>query len=88
MGCCVLWLRLHAPAQYHDHVTEAWIVDMLYQILTGDLPSSRSESDEQGNASSGQGLGGGIANMTVMQHLARRPKNQVEHEEAQDNRSK
>jgi E3 ubiquitin-protein ligase TRIP12 len=57
---------------------EAGIVDTLYQILTGVLPSSRSESDEQGNAPSGQGLGGGLADMTVMQNLAHRPKDQVE----------
>jgi hypothetical protein len=37
---------------------EAGIVDTLYQISTGVLPSSCSESDEQGNAPSGQGLGG------------------------------
>ncbi|KAI9510528.1 hypothetical protein F5148DRAFT_1274737 [Russula earlei] len=57
---------------------EAGIVDTLYQILTGVLPSSRSESDEQGNSPSGQGLGGGLADMTVMQNLAHRPKDQVE----------
>jgi E3 ubiquitin-protein ligase TRIP12 len=57
---------------------EAGIVDTLYQILTGVLPSSRSESDEQGNAPGGQGLGGGLADMTVMQNLAHRPKDQVE----------
>ncbi|KAI0042289.1 hypothetical protein FA95DRAFT_1500247 [Auriscalpium vulgare] len=58
---------------------EAGIVDTLYQILTGVLPSSgHSESEEQGNASGGQGLGGGLADMTVMQNLAHRPKDQVE----------
>ncbi|KAI0306092.1 hypothetical protein B0F90DRAFT_1808594 [Multifurca ochricompacta] len=57
---------------------EAGIVDTLYQILTGVLPSSRSESEEQGNAPNGQGLGGGLADMTVMQNLAHRPKDQVE----------
>lgn len=56
---------------------EADIVDTLYQILTGVLPSTH-QSDEQGNASSGQGLGGGVADMTVMQNLAHRPKEQVE----------
>ncbi|KAI0287813.1 hypothetical protein BC826DRAFT_1093244 [Russula brevipes] len=48
---------------------EAGIVDTLYQILTG---------DEQGDSPSGQGLGGGLADMTVMQNLAHRPKDQVE----------
>ncbi|TFY64792.1 hypothetical protein EVG20_g5828 [Dentipellis fragilis] len=56
---------------------EAGIVDTLHQILTGVLPSSH-ESDEQGDASGGQGLGGGLADMTVMQNLAHRPKDQVE----------
>jgi E3 ubiquitin-protein ligase TRIP12 len=36
---------------------EAGIVDMLYQILTGILLSSRSKSEEQGNSPTGQGLG-------------------------------
>jgi E3 ubiquitin-protein ligase TRIP12 len=45
---------------------EAGIIDMLYQILTGVLPLSCSESDEQGNALSRQGLSGGLADVTVM----------------------
>ena len=57
---------------------EAGIVDTLYQILTGILPSTRPKSDEQGNSPSGQGLGGGLADITVMQNLAHRPKDQVE----------
>ena len=57
---------------------EAGIVDTLYQILTGVLPSASSQSTEQGDASGGQGLGGGLADMTVMQNLAHRPKDQVE----------
>jgi E3 ubiquitin-protein ligase TRIP12 len=56
---------------------EADIVDTLYQILTGVLPSLEI-SEEQGNASRGQGLGGGLADMTVMDNLAHRPKDQVE----------
>ncbi|TFK74978.1 hypothetical protein BDN72DRAFT_886090 [Pluteus cervinus] len=56
---------------------EADIVDTLYQILTGVLPSA-SESEEQGNANDGQGLGGGLADMTVMENLAHRPKDQIE----------
>lgn len=56
---------------------EADIVDTIYQILTGVLPSA-NEAQEQGNSSSGQGLGGGLADMTVMQNLAHRPKDQVE----------
>lgn len=57
---------------------EADIVTILYQILTGVLPSSHDDSDEQGNSATGQGLGGGLADMTVMQNLAHRPKEQVE----------
>ena len=57
---------------------EAGIVDTLYQILTGVLPSSTSNSEEQGNGEGGQGLGGGLADMTVMENLAHRPKDQVE----------
>lgn len=56
---------------------EADFVDTLYQILTGVLPST-SSSSEQGNASGGQGLGGGVADMTVMDNLAHRPKEQIE----------
>lgn len=57
---------------------EAGIVDTLYQILTGVLPSSAHGEEEQGDASGGQGLGGGLADMTVMENLAHRPKEQVE----------
>ncbi|KAG6890023.1 hypothetical protein C0992_003368 [Termitomyces sp. T32_za158] len=57
---------------------EADIVDTLYQILTGVLPSLVENGQEQGNASGGQGLGGGLADMTVMENLAHRPKDQVE----------
>ncbi|GLB41853.1 putative protein with domain Homologous to E6-AP Carboxyl Terminus with [Lyophyllum shimeji] len=54
---------------------EADIVDTLYQILTGVLPSTGAERD---TASNTQGLGGGLADMTVMENLAHRPKDQVE----------
>lgn len=58
---------------------EADIVDTLYQILTGVLPSVAGHGEsEQGDAISGQGLGGGLADMTVMENLAHRPKDQVE----------
>lgn len=57
---------------------EADIVDTLYQILTGVLPSTCENGQEQGDASGGQGLGGGLADMTVMENLAHRPKDQVE----------
>lgn len=58
---------------------EADIVDTLYQILTGVLPSAIGHGEiEQGDAASGQGLGGGLADMTVMENLAHRPKDQVE----------
>jgi E3 ubiquitin-protein ligase TRIP12 len=56
---------------------EADIVDTLYQILTGVLPSPKS-NEEQGLADGGQGLGGGLADMTIMDNLAHRPKDQVE----------
>jgi E3 ubiquitin-protein ligase TRIP12 len=56
---------------------EADIVDTLFQILTGVLPSSETHT-EQGNAEAGQGLGGGLADMTVMENLAHRPKDQIE----------
>lgn len=57
---------------------EAGIVDTLYQILTGVLPPASSGMEEQGEAGSGQGLGGGLADMTVMENLAHRPKDQIE----------
>ena len=56
---------------------EADIVDTLYQILTGVLPSPKA-NEEQGLAEGGQGLSGGLADMTVMDNLAHRPKDQVE----------
>ncbi|KAJ6519112.1 hypothetical protein C8R45DRAFT_950282 [Mycena sanguinolenta] len=57
---------------------EADIVDTLYQILTGVLPPAGDAAAEQGGATGGQGLGGGLADMTVMENLAHRPKDQVE----------
>ncbi|KAL4245224.1 UPL family protein [Abortiporus biennis] len=58
---------------------EAGIVDTLYQILTGVLPSLANHiEEEQGDATTGQGLGGGVADMTVMENLAHRPKDQIE----------
>ncbi|KAJ7231897.1 hypothetical protein B0H12DRAFT_1262703 [Mycena haematopus] len=57
---------------------EADIVDTLYQILTGVLPPAGNAAAEQGGASGGQGLGGGLADMTVMENLAHRSKDQVE----------
>ncbi|KAG2011493.1 ubiquitin-protein ligase [Coprinopsis cinerea AmutBmut pab1-1] len=57
---------------------EADIVDTLYQILTGVLPSAVTNGSEQGDGVGGQGLGGGLADMTVMENLAHRPKDQVE----------
>jgi E3 ubiquitin-protein ligase TRIP12 len=56
---------------------KADIVDTLYQILTGVLPPCNI-STEQGEADSNHGLGGGIADMAVMDNLAHRPKDQVE----------
>ncbi|KAF7313387.1 Ubiquitin-protein ligase [Mycena chlorophos] len=57
---------------------EAEIVDITYQILTGVLPPAGTIANEQGNARGGQGLGGGLADMTVMDNLVHRPKDQVE----------
>ncbi|KAJ3503569.1 hypothetical protein NLJ89_g8371 [Agrocybe chaxingu] len=57
---------------------EADIVDTLYQILTGVLPSASEDHSDQGGSASGQGLGGGLADMTIMENLAHRPKDQVE----------
>jgi E3 ubiquitin-protein ligase TRIP12 len=58
---------------------EADIVHTLYQILTGVLPSAVGHGErEQGDATGGQGLGGGLADMAVMENLAHRPKDQVE----------
>lgn len=57
---------------------EADLVSTLYQILTGVLPPSSDDNSEQGSSSSGQGLGGGLADMAIMQNLAHRPKEQVE----------
>ncbi|EGO22225.1 hypothetical protein SERLADRAFT_357165 [Serpula lacrymans var. lacrymans S7.9] len=57
---------------------QADIVGTLYQILTGVLPSASEGWEEQGGVSGGQGLGGGMADMTVMENLANRPKDQIE----------
>ncbi|KAK7056382.1 Ubiquitin fusion degradation protein 4 [Paramarasmius palmivorus] len=57
---------------------EADIVDTLYQILTGVLPTAAGNPAEQGGSAQGQGLGGGVADMTVMDNLAHRPKDQIE----------
>lgn len=57
---------------------EAGIVDTLYQILTGVLPPASNPMEEQSDTGAGQGLGGGLADMAVMENLAHRPKDQVE----------
>lgn len=58
---------------------EADIVDTLYQILTGVLPSGVDGGQmEQDNAVNERGLGAGLADMAVMENLAHRPKDQVE----------
>lgn len=82
-GTFTLLLRaLATSARVSPKITlvllEAGIVDTLYQILTGVLPPQSDGLDEQGDAMSGQGLGGGLADMTVMENLAHRPKDQVE----------
>ena len=67
-----------ASAKITVTLLEADIVDTLYQILTGVLPSASDSHSDQGDAVGGQGLGGGLADMTVMENLAHRPKDQVE----------
>lgn len=68
-----------ASAKIAVALLEASVVDILYQILTGVLPSQSSDDhSEQGEAEGGQGLGGGLADMAVMETLAHRPKEQVE----------
>lgn len=67
-----------ASAKITVALLEADIVDTLYQILTGVLPSTSDSHADQGDALGGQGLGGGLADMTVMENLAHRPKDQVE----------
>lgn len=53
------------------------MVNSIYQILTGVLPSS-SEEGEHGDSSNAQGLAGSITDMAVLQNLSHRPKEQVE----------
>lgn len=59
-------------------ILKADIVTMLYQILTGVLPPVDGDHSEQGDAEGGQRLGGGLADMAVMENLAHRPKEQIE----------
>lgn len=56
---------------------EAGMTSTVHYILTGVLPSSHEET-EQGDAPGGQSLGGGVADMVIMQNLAHRPKDQIE----------
>ena len=67
-----------ASAKITVALLEANIVNTLYQILTGVLPSTSNSHADQGDAVGGQGLGGGLADMTVMENLAHPPKDQVE----------
>ena len=67
-----------ASAKITVALLEADIVDTLYQIFTGILPSTLDSHSNQSDALGGQGLSGGLADMTVMENLAHRPKNQVE----------
>ena len=82
-GTFTLLLRaLATSARVSPKITlvllEAGIVDTLYQILTGVLPSFSIVNTDQGGADNGQGLGGGLADMTIMENLAHRPKDQIE----------
>ena len=56
---------------------EADIVDTLYQILTGVLPPSQI-SREPGNTDHVHGFVDSLSDMSVMENLAHRPKDQVE----------
>lgn len=67
-----------ASAKITLALLEAGVVDTLYQILTGVLPPASEGLDERGDGGAGQGLGGGLADMTIMENLAYRPKDQVE----------
>lgn len=72
---------LGAAAKVSAKVTlaflEAGMVDTIYQILTGVVPGAL-DADEQGASEGGQGLGGGLKDMVVLQNLAHRPKDQIE----------
>ncbi|KAF8623233.1 hypothetical protein AX15_006467 [Amanita polypyramis BW_CC] len=66
-----------ASAKITVTLLEADIVDILYQILTGVLPSANVGGDWNQDIER-QGLGGGIADMTVMENLGHRPKEQID----------
>lgn len=66
-----------ASAKVTIALLEAGMTDTVHYILTGVLPAA-NEQEEQGDAPGGQGLGGGVADMAVMQNLAHRPKDQIE----------
>lgn len=66
-----------ASAKVTIALLEAGMTDTVHYILTGVLPAA-DEQEEQGDAPGGQGLGGGVADMAVMQNLAHRPKDQIE----------
>jgi E3 ubiquitin-protein ligase TRIP12 len=67
-----------ASAKITVSLLEADVVVIVYQILTGVLPSFSTFNADQGGADDGQGLGGGLADMTIMENLAHRPKDQIE----------
>ena len=56
---------------------EAEVVDIIHQILTGVLPSTNAR-DDMNDETESQGFGGGIADMTVMENLGHRPKEQID----------
>ena len=51
-------------------------MDILYQILMDMLPPQKDNHSEEGAGDGGQGLGGRLADMAVMDNLVHRPKEQ------------
>lgn len=78
-GTYTLFLRALSSAARSSGTTavallEADITSTVYQILSGVLPPEHPDDEDE----SEQGVGGGVADMAVMQSLAHRPKEQIE----------
>lgn len=85
MGSYTLLLRALSSAARSSLKTavallEADISSTIYQILTGVLPPAEAATvgDEGDESLIGQGVGGAVQDMAVMQSLAHRPKEQVD----------